>query len=79
MTKSEIAFLIMQAVCLIGVVIFIRMDYKKRHPPLCDNCANLVTKGANHIYRYRCKRFGWFDHAPEICNLYDPKEGADHA
>ena len=81
MSKLAIALIIIQVVCLIGVALFIWTDYKKKHPPLCDNCKCLAMKRGGLcliVHRYRCGRCGIFDHPPKICSEYRPKEGADH-
>ncbi len=55
----------------------LRMAYKKRHPPLCDSCKNLLQKRGKDKaqWRYSCLRCGKYDTPPEICREYKPREG----
>lgn len=58
--------------CALGIIIKRIRERKKNTPAICDSCIHLeqyYTKGKS-TYKYRCRRIGGFDTAPEYCAKY---------
>lgn len=56
----------------------VRLDCKRKHPPICKTCEMLVRKDGGLLAYYYCKREGAFRSPPEICSHYESKKEADH-
>ena len=57
----------------------LREIYKHKHPPACDSCKHLKVKVKTNRWGncvYLCEKYtNSFEHAPEICSKYEPKDG----
>lgn len=77
--REWIIFAAIQVVALIMVIIFIRMDYKKQHPPKlppCDTCSHLEQKWYGWYYCKKMREKGTFSFRvpPVFCDSYESRK-----